>query len=695
MKIHYTYILTFLAIGFSQSDAFNTRVKRHAPVTFQKSMRQSIIYFDFLGQEYVVDLEPNHAAFHQNFKVFTQDGPQLIPREEYIGTVREPRVGKGVLTHLEDNLYIGIIYFNNDTLHLEPSYPHGLPEDVGSIVGYFGSDVDSNLDLSALPVRNQVSFRPLNPLLKRKRAVTIPVQTRTNIPNEKRNRCSLKLVADYSFYSIFGKNNTGIVTKFLVNMIARVNEIYTPINWDGGREEGIYGRGKFQNMGFSIKEIKVLDRANVSDSHYNSYTRIWESEKLLKEFAFAEGSKEFCLVHLVTARTFKETSTLGLAYLSYKTWDDTAGGICSKKETFNGRVAYINVLLSTCFANSEASTYPLITKEIDIVVAHEYGHAWGANHDSTIDSSDPDVEDCNPNNQNGGSYIMSQFAQTGYEPNNVLFSPCSMKAIREVLTNKWHGCFQEEMTSFCGNGIVEDGEECDNGVETDEQDVSCCDKFCRLAVGAKCSPLNHICCTTTCHFHNSSHVCLPGDPLLCKADAVCNGATGECPPAPPVEDEQECIEGGECSNGICLPYCEKKSIGKKSCICEDLDLSCRRCCRDQNGTCSPVSDHVYLRDGLKCAKGTCRNKKCVNEVVDNVRNYFLSPFQSTSGLFVFLKTHIVGIAIIFISILFGAIYWIVWCNENGLLEQQKKEDRALPLRQIHVSADGANQVFSQ
>ena len=44
-----------------------------------------------------------------------------------------------------------------------------------------------------------------------------------------------------------------------------------------------------------------------------------------------------------------------------------------------------------------------------------------------------------------------------------------MKAIREVLTNKWHGCFQEEMTSFCGNGIVEDGEECDNGVETDEQ----------------------------------------------------------------------------------------------------------------------------------------------------------------------------------------------------------------------------------
>lgn len=39
-------------------------------------------------QEYVVDLEPNHSTFHENFKVFTQDGPQIVPRDEYIGTVR-------------------------------------------------------------------------------------------------------------------------------------------------------------------------------------------------------------------------------------------------------------------------------------------------------------------------------------------------------------------------------------------------------------------------------------------------------------------------------------------------------------------------------------------------------------------------------------------------------------------------------
>lgn len=54
-----------------------------------------------------------------------------------------------------------------------------------------------------------------------------------------------------------------------------------------------------------------------------------------------------------------------------------------------------------------------------------------------------------------------------------------------------------------------------------------------------------------------------------------SGYSGECPPAPPVPDGQECIEEGECANGICLPFCQKKSIGKKSCICEDCE--CNHC----------------------------------------------------------------------------------------------------------------------
>ncbi|CAI2356318.1 unnamed protein product [Caenorhabditis sp. 36 PRJEB53466] len=685
MRIHQAPLCTFLAIVFQNSDAFNTRVKRHDRVDFRSSSRQSVIQFDFLGHEYVVDLEPNRAAYHPDFNVYTTDGPQVVRREEYFAVVREPFPGKGVLSQLEENLYIGTIYFHNDTLHLEPTHPHGLDEDAGTVVGYFGSDVDSKLDLSTLPTRSQVSFSRPNPFLKSKRSVSEGGGRRNDILNEKRNRCTLKLVADYSFFETFGKNSVSITTNFLVNMVARVNEIYTPINWDLGKEDEIQDRGRFENMGFTIKEIKVLDRLNESSTHYNN-NGIWEVETLLREFAFAEGSKDFCLVHLVTARTFKEKATLGLAYLSYKT-EETAGGICSKKETFNGKIAYINVLLSTSTANLDQTTYPLITKELDIVVSHEYGHAWGAQHDPTIESNDTDVEQCSPSYQDGGSFLMSQYAQNGYDPNNVLFSPCSRKAVREVLTHKWKRCFQEEITSYCGNGIVEDGEECDNGKEDDPQDVTCCDKFCRLNVGAQCSPLNHICCTKTCQFQNSSHVCLPGDSLLCKANAVCNGYSGDCPPAPPVEDGKECIEKGECLNGICLPFCQKKSIGKKSCICEDLELSCRRCCRDMNGTCSPFDQLTYLRDGVKCSKGTCRNKKCVNEAVDNVRNYFLAPFQDRKLLYDSLKANLVATVIVVASFLFFPIYLLVSYLERNSTKPHPGEE-LINFRQVHVSAEG-------
>uniref|UniRef100_A0A8R1DVU4 Uncharacterized protein n=1 Tax=Caenorhabditis japonica TaxID=281687 RepID=A0A8R1DVU4_CAEJA len=635
----------------------------------------------FFRQDYVVDLEPNHAAFHRNFKVYTADESHVFQREEYIGTVREPRPGKVVLTHLEKNQFIGVIYFSNDTLHFEASHPHGLDSD---IIGYFGSDVDTKLDLSSLPTRNQMSFMPPNPFIRKKRDNFMSSARRSDLANEKYNRCSLKLVADYSFFSSFGKNNTGIVTKLLVNMVARLNEIYTPINWDEGKEDSVSGRGRFENMGFSIKEIKVLDRPNVSETHYNSYTKKWKVDKLLHNFAHAEGSNNFCLVHLITARTFEESEVLGLAFISNKNIDDTAGGICSKRETFNGRVSYINALLSTSFAYMDQTTYPLITKEVDIVVAHEYGHAWGAYHDPTVGSNDTDVAQCSPSDKDGGRFLMASVAQKGYDPNNVNFSPCSRKQIREVLSSKWHVCFEEEMTSFCGNGIIEDGEECDNGVGTDAIEVSCCDKFCRLNVGAKCSPLNHICCTSACQFHNSSHICLQGDSLLCKADAVCNGFSGDCPSAPPVADGTECIEDGECLNGVCLPFCEKKSIGKKSCICEDLELSCRRCCRDKHGNCSPMPGLTFLRDGMKCTKGTCKDKKCVSEVIDNVRNYFLAPFQDQAVFLESMKTHLVVVVVFIVSFLFLIIYQLVNYLEKYKLENPKPLEH---FRRVIVSWD--------
>ncbi|VDM53266.1 unnamed protein product [Angiostrongylus costaricensis] len=363
--------------------------------------------------------------------------------------------------------------------------------------------------------------------------------------NEVRNRCPLKIVADYKFFSIVGKNNTTNVLQ--VNMVARVNEIYTVVNWDEGEDETELDRGRFVNMGFSIKELKILDKPSNQAGHYNSHdvvnNGVWNSNRLLEAFTRAEGSPDFCLVHLLTAQSFADSAHIGLAYVADSRGGP--GGICSDS-------AFVHFPLD----------YPLVTKEAEIVVAHEYAHSWGAQHDGLERDAD-DREKCLPDYSEGGNYIMHMYAQNGYDPNNIRFSPCSRRSIRRMLERRWYRCFEPEKALFCGNGVVEEGEECDEGNFLKIND-------CRLTPSSQCSPHNQPCCNLSCSYYTADHICLPEDPLQCKASSFCTGYSGDCPAAPAIPDGSPCLEEGECQKGVCLPYCERQSIAKKSCICEEV-----------------------------------------------------------------------------------------------------------------------------
>ncbi|PIO58815.1 reprolysin family zinc metalloprotease, partial [Teladorsagia circumcincta] len=248
----------------------------------------------------------------------------------------------------------------------------------------------------------------IEPTVRRRRQV-VPTE------NEARNRCPLKIVADYKFFSIVGKNNTALTTRYIVNMVARVNEIYTVVNWDEGQEETELERGRFVNMGFSIKELKILDKPSNQPGHYNSRDLInngvWNSNRLL--------------------------------------------------EVLDRQISF-NTVFTSAIGNTGLHDYPLVTKEAEIVVAHEYAHSWGAQHDGLERDADG-REECLPDYSEGGNYIMHMYAQNGYDPNNIRFSPCSRKSIRRMLERRWHRCFEPEKASFCGNGVVEEGEECDEG----------------------------------------------------------------------------------------------------------------------------------------------------------------------------------------------------------------------------------------
>ena len=143
--------------------------------------------------------------------------------------------------------------------------------------------------------------------------------------------------------------------------------------------------------------------------------------------------------------------------------------------------------------------------------------------------------------------------------------------------------------ALCGNGVVEEGEQCDCGWEEDcEED--CCwpqrtdhpanEKPCTLKPKRDCSPSQGPCCTNTCQFKLGDK-CL--DDNGCREESFCDGTTPSCPlsevkPNKTVCNEEFVCYKGECTGSICLAY------GLESCQCtqgpEDAPTkACELCCK--------------------------------------------------------------------------------------------------------------------
>ncbi|KAK4516029.1 carnitine O-acetyltransferase yat1 [Mucor velutinosus] len=294
-----------------------------------------------------------------------------------------------------------------------------------------------------------------------------------------------------------------------------------------------------------------------------------------------------------------------------------------------------------------------ITRDEWKVVAHEIGHGFGAIHDCVADNCPCTGSDCkccqlNSNQCDSSGFLMSALSNTSAES----FSPCSINTICDAFpsigsclvdpSDNRHHVYR---LNVCGNGIKEEGEECDpGGVDTD-----CCDaKTCKLKPTAVCEDTNEGCCRQ-CQIRPKNDLCRPAS-NPCDIAEYCSGTSAECPVDTSMRDGTSCGPGGlKCASGQCTSRDEQ-------CLSRGYVLNITRSCIKNNEECkllcnSPDSEKCLIFsgnfiDGTPCGfGGRCFAGECHNGDAIGSSMLYLSDHKGVAipvGIIVFLVVCALG-----------------------------------------------------
>ncbi|KAI9190375.1 hypothetical protein H9P43_001809 [Blastocladiella emersonii ATCC 22665] len=350
--------------------------------------------------------------------------------------------------------------------------------------------------------------------------------------------------------------------------------------------------------------------------------------------ASAEG-----LWHLMS--TCNTGTTLGIAW---------TGTVCQTKATAQSRAADPSSGTTAGTDYVSGTGVSTLTRDQWKVVAHEVAHNFGAVHDcissqcSAAAAAGTRITDlsCCPcstggtttgNCDCGGQYIMNPTDNSRTDA----FSPCSVSSVcgtlQRALRSPLGGtqCLQEPgaqttlQGKVCGNGILEEGEQCDCGTKCDSD--ACCTKDCKFKAPAVCSDTNNPGCCAGCQFKPAGTVCRDSQDF-CDVPETCSGTSAVCPTDAFREDGLACKLNGTfpdatraaatyCASGMCTSRSAQCFLASKGqtmvfqTACSAQQGSCSVSCADPSGgNACYLLDSAFF-DGTECGLGgRCRAGQC-------------------------------------------------------------------------------------
>ena len=370
-------------------------------------------------------------------------------------------------------------------------------------------------------------------------------------------------------------------------------------------------------------------------------------EQRLSQFSQWRGQWKDTNAYWTLLTTCASGNAVGLAWL---------GAICqqgSQKQGDNETTASANVVVRT-------STEWL-------VFAHETGHTFGAVHDCTQNScADGSVtrQQCCPL---GGSTCdaQAQFIMNPSTGNGITrFSACTIGNVCSFLgrSPQRGSCLSSNRGlrtftgSQCGNGIVEDGEECDCGGSENCAGNPCCNpQTCKFTTGSQCDFANDECCTRQCTFQSQGTVCRSSTGP-CDPQETCTGTSALCPPDQSAPDGQTCSLPGAsnlvCASGRCTSrdlQCKTMmgaALGSNdtySCSNRGCIVSCKSPTIPAEWNCANMGQQFFLdgtpcQGGGKCRAGNCQDTSVWKEIVEwiNDNKQIFIPVACVVGGLLFL-----------------------------------------------------------